>query len=214
MKYSCIIWDFNGTIADDLALSIDAINKVLKKRGLPCVKDTEAYRNVFGFPVWKYYKCLGIDLDAEPYEIPAKEWVDAYTAGISKISPVRGVQNVLQEIQNAGTIQIILSASEKNMLCNMLKQMKLNEYFQKVLGAQDIYGSGKAAIAEKFAKESSINLSTALLIGDTDHDAEVARTLGCDCLLYSGGHMSAEKLQACGFPVIDQMSEVLHAVFS
>ena len=65
MKYSCIIWDFNGTIADDLALSIDAINKVLKKRGLPCVKDTEAYRNVFGFPVWKYYKCLGIDLDAE-----------------------------------------------------------------------------------------------------------------------------------------------------
>ena len=127
---------------------------------------------------------------------------------------MRGVQNVLQEIQNAGTIQIILSASEKNMLCNMLKQMKLNEYFQKVLGAQDIYGSGKAAIAEKFAKESSINLSTALLIGDTDHDAEVARTLGCDCLLYSGGHMSAEKLQACGFPVIDQMSEVLHAVFS
>ncbi len=214
MGYSCIIWDFNGTIADDLSLSIHAINQVLTRRGLPCIKDAAAYRKVFGFPIREYYKRLGIDLDAEPYEVPAREWVEAYTAGISEIIPVAGVRQVLQKIQDAGTIQIILSASEETMLFRMLGQLELNDYFQKILGAQDIYGGGKAGIAEKFVKESNMDLSRALLIGDTDHDAAAARTLGCDCLLYSGGHMAAEKLGTCGFPVIDQMSEVLHTVFS
>ncbi len=214
MGYSCIIWDFNGTIADDLALSIHAINFVLEKRGLPCVKNVVAYKKVFGFPIREYYKRLGIDFDAEPYERPAKEWVDAYTAGISEIVPVAGVQQVLQKIQEAGIMQIILSASEENMLFSMLRQLNLHDYFQKILGVQDIYGGGKANLTAKFAKESNLNLSRALLIGDTDHDAAVARTLGCDCLLYSGGHMAAEKLKTCGFPVIDQMSEVLHTVFS
>lgn len=214
MKYSCIIWDFNGTIADDLSISIYAINQVLNRRGLPIIKDTDAYRKVFGFPVREYYKRLGIDLKAEPYEVPAKEWVDAYTAGISEIVPVAGVQEVLQKIQDAGIMQIILSASEENMLHKMLGQLQFNTFFDKILGAQDIYGSGKAGIAEKFAKESDLDLSGALFIGDTDHDAAAAEVLGCDCLLYSGGHMAADKLMSCGFPVINQMSEVLHTVFS
>lgn len=214
MKYSCIIWDFNGTIADDLSLSIHAINQVLSRRGLPCIKDRKTYRKVFGFPVREYYKRLGIDLDTEPYEVPAREWVEIYTAGISDIVPVAGVRQVLQKIQDAGIMQIILSASEENMLCNMLRQLAFNNFFQKILGAQDIYGCGKAKIAEKFAKESNIDLSKALFIGDTDHDAKTARILGCDCLLYSGGHMDPGKLKVCGFPVINQMSEVLHTVFS
>ena len=133
MKYSCIIWDFNGTIADDLSISIYAINQVLNRRGLPIIKDTDAYRKVFGFPVREYYKRLGIDLKAEPYEVPAKEWVDAYTAGISEIVPVAGVQEVLKKIQDAGIMQIILSASEENMLHKMLGQLQFNTFFDKIL---------------------------------------------------------------------------------
>ncbi|MBS5725433.1 MAG: HAD hydrolase-like protein, partial [Clostridiales bacterium] len=106
MPYQCIVWDFNGTIADDLAVSIDAINKVLAKRGLPCIKNTEEYRRVFGFPIREYYRRLGFDFEKEPYEIPAKEWVDAYTAGLSQITLVPGVRQVIEEIQKAGIIQM------------------------------------------------------------------------------------------------------------
>ena len=214
MKYSCIIWDFNGTIADDVALSIDAINSVLAKRSLSQIKNKQAYQKVFGFPVREYYARLGFDFHMEPYEIPAKEWVDAYAAGMETITAVSGVQQVLEACRNAGMMQIILSACETNMLYDILGHLKFEHYFMKILTAADIYGIGKISVAKKFAAETDMDLSTALLIGDTDHDAQAAKELGCNCVLYSGGHMAKEKLLRCGFPVMDQMSEVLHMIFS
>ena len=214
MKYSCIIWDFNGTIADDVTLSIDAINGVIAKRNLPQIKNIQAYQKVFGFPVREYYARLGFDFYMEPYEIPAKEWVDAYVAGMETITAVSGVQQVLEACRSAGMIQIILSACETNMLYNILRHLKLEHFFMKILTAEDIYGCGKISVAKKFAADTDIDLSTALLIGDTDHDAQTAKELGCDCILYIGGNMVKEKLLCSGFPVIDQMSEVLHMVFS
>ena len=214
MSYQCIIWDFNGTIADDVAVSIEAIDQVLAKRGLSPIKSTEAYRQVFGFPVREYYARLGFDFTKEPYEIPAREWVDAYTARIGKVSLVPGVKQVLAEMEKAGLRQVILSACEKNMLLQMLENLKIQSCFHKIFSSQNIYGTGKIAAAEQFLKEWKLPAASLLLVGDTDHDAETARSLGCDCLLYSGGHMAKDKLLTCGFPVIDQISEVLHIVFS
>ncbi len=133
---------------------------------------------------------------------------------MERITAVPGVQQVLEACRKAGMIQIILSACETNMLYDILRHLKLEHYFIKILTAEDIYGAGKISAAKKFAADTDIDLTTALLIGDTDHDAHSAKELGCDCILYSGGHMAKEKLLRCGFPVMDQMSEVLHMVFS
>jgi hypothetical protein len=81
MKYSLIIWDFNGTILDDLELSLNSINIVLKRRNLPIIKDKAAYRTKFGFPIENYYRSLGMDFEKEPYKIPADEWVKLYNDG-------------------------------------------------------------------------------------------------------------------------------------
>ena len=43
-------------------------------------------------------------------------------------------------------------------------------------------------IKTKKIKENSLDPGKALIIGDTLHDAEVAKALGINCILYSGGH--------------------------
>ena len=47
MKYTDIIWDFNGTILDDVEAGIKSVNKMLSDRSLPTIKDKEHYRRVF-----------------------------------------------------------------------------------------------------------------------------------------------------------------------
>jgi phosphoglycolate phosphatase-like HAD superfamily hydrolase len=42
-----------------------------------------------------------------------------------------------------------------------------------------------------------------LLVGDTAHDAEVARELGVDVVLVAGGHQSRKRLEATGELVVD-----------
>ena len=34
-SYQCIIWDWNGTLADDVGASLSATNDILKKRNQP-----------------------------------------------------------------------------------------------------------------------------------------------------------------------------------
>ena len=51
-----IIWDWNGTLLDDLDVSMEALNYVLEKENLPLVLDKEEYRKYFQFPVIEYYK--------------------------------------------------------------------------------------------------------------------------------------------------------------
>ena len=49
-----------------------------------------------------------------------------------------------------------------------------------------------------------------LLIGDTDHDAAVAKAMGIDFALFAGGHQSKKQLLACEpIRVLDNLGEVL-----
>ena len=77
-KYTHVIWDFNGTVLDDVRACINSMNALLAARGLPLLTE-ERYKKVFGFPVEEYYGRLGLDLAAEDFKtVLAPEWVEQY----------------------------------------------------------------------------------------------------------------------------------------
>ncbi|MCL2321516.1 MAG: hypothetical protein FWC47_05335 [Oscillospiraceae bacterium] len=49
MSYSHVIWDFNGTILDDVEAVINSENIVLKRHNLPYIQDIKQYQSVFTF---------------------------------------------------------------------------------------------------------------------------------------------------------------------
>ena len=59
-----IIWDWNGTLLNDLDLSVSTINTLLYKRELPLLKN-DTYKEVFSFPVKDYYQAVGFDFMKE-----------------------------------------------------------------------------------------------------------------------------------------------------
>ena len=50
-----ILWDWNGTLLDDVDLCVDALNRLLAGFGYPQRYDHERYRAIFGFPIEEYY---------------------------------------------------------------------------------------------------------------------------------------------------------------
>lgn len=209
MKPTHIIWDFNGTIINDLPLSLKSINTVLKKRDLPLIASESHYREKFCFPIIKYYESLGMNFQKEPYKIPADEWVSLYNDGIKGIPLTEGIFETLTTLKELGIPQIILSASESCMLKSQLDFYNITSFFDTILGTNNVYGGGKTEMAKKWIETSNISLSDAVFIGDTDHDFETAQTIGCKCILFSGGHMSKNKLEKFGVPVIDHISDIL-----
>ena len=192
MKYTCIVWDFNGTIMDDVEIGIESVNVLLEKRELKTLESREEYQNIFGFPIIDYYRRLGFDFEKEPYEEIAVEWVAEYTAREKTAKTVDGVKELLEFFKNNGKKQIIISACEEQMLNRNLKLLGVFDYFDDVCGINNIYASSKEAIAIEWRKKHANE--KLLFIGDTDHDCSVARAMGADCILVAQGHQSFETL--------------------
>ena len=210
MKYTHVLWDFNGTILDDVQTGIDSVNVMLAKRGLPTLKDVADYRAHFRFPITAYYESLGFDFEKEPFALLAPEWVALYLEFVKKASLREGVINALDDFKNAGLKQVIVSATEYNMLTCQLCDLGIRDKFDDYIGLDNIHAASKTELAKEWYAANKPE--KAVFIGDTTHDFEVASALGCDCILVAGGHQTPEVLDKCGTCVVHSIIEAKNTV--
>lgn len=195
-NYDRVLWDFNGTLLDDVALGISATNQLLGQRGLPAIPSEEAYRAAFGFPVKNYYRAIGLPYEGEAFAEIAEAWMALYRAG-EHTAPLReGCVSVLNAIRDAGVAQGVLSAMENRMLEERVTALGIRPYFDHLFGLGDIYAADKTDLAKRYALTHAGE--RVLMIGDTDHDAETAAAGGFDCALIEGGHQTRERLLSTG----------------
>ncbi len=203
-----LIWDFNGTVLDDVRHGIDCVNPMLAARGLPIIPDVDTYRELFGFPIDDYYRRLGFDFEKEDYDtVLAPEWVAHYLAGEASCPANDGVAETIAAAQARGVEQLMLSASKLEQLQGQLLRLGLSDAFTAVLGLDNIHARSKTHLALAWKEEHPD--ARPLFIGDTEHDAAVAAAIGADCVLFTGGHQSRRKLSTCGVPLIDRIEDVL-----
>ncbi len=207
-NYTHVIWDFNGTVLDDVRLGIDCVNTMLAKRGLPIIPNEDAYRRVFGFPIDEYYRRLGFDFEREDYDtVLAPEWVALYLAGEETCPVNPGVIDTIEALHRRGIPQVMLSASDLSQLEGQLARIGLSDAFEEVLGLDNIHARSKKMLAVAWKQRHPE--ANPLFVGDTEHDADVANAIGADCVLFTGGHQSAERLVSLGKPLISSIPELL-----
>ena len=203
MIYSHILWDFNGTILNDVETGIRSVNTLLARRKLKTLDTIEEYREYFTFPIINYYRKLGFDFDAESFDDIAIEWVAEYLDNEKYAFINSGITDVLKRIEIP---QIILSASEKGMLIKQLTDLGIIDYFDEILGLDNLKAGSKIDIAKEWI--SRVKPTAAVLIGDTVHDYETATAIGIDCILVTGGHQNKGTLLKCSVPVLDDIRDV------
>ena len=207
MKYTHVIWDFNGTILDDVECGVESVNTLLSQRGLKELEGVDAYRKVFGFPVIDYYKRLGFDFDKEPYSVIALLWVDLYLENVKKAGLFNDVKETIDAFRNMGISQTVLSATELNMLMGQLEYLKIADCFDEILGLDNIHAESKVALGKAWQERNKGAVT--ILIGDTVHDAETAEQIGADCILVARGHQSFETLKERTPYVVKDIHEAL-----
>jgi len=187
-----IIWDWNGTLLNDVDACIRAMNMLLEKRKMPKI-NLESYRNLFSFPVIDCYKTIGFDFERENFEVLAKEYIGYYqktTSGTALLQ--EGAAEILEQFKSQGRRQIILSAMETAALKKQIEDHGLFGFFDEILGADNIHAHGKIETAKNYLSQIG-NASSVSLIGDTYHDYEVAAALGCRCILVKNGHQNLDR---------------------
>ncbi len=204
-NYKHFIFDWNGTLLNDLWLAVDVIDKMLIKRKLPGMS-IERYCEVFDFPVKDYYQNIGFDFDKESFEIVGTEFIVEYDKRQYECQLQYGAVQLIEKIHFKKNHLSILSAREQSMLEQNLKYYKIDHYFPVVAGLKDHYANGKLESGLQLIEEAHIPPSETLLIGDTLHDAEVAREMGIDCVLIASGHQAIHRLETAGIPILNTLN--------
>ena len=207
-KYKHVIWDWNGTLFNDVELCSDIMNNLLRSRGLKTVT-VEEYKNVFTFPVIKYYEILGHDVSDANWEIISHEFINEYETRKHESDLYPQAEQVIKFISEMRISQSVLSAYSQHTLEELIEHFNLTNYFMRLIGLDNIYAASKIENGIKWMKELGHNKGDVLLIGDTVHDFEVADEIGADSLLITEGHQAKKSLLECGVPVIDSLSELL-----
>lgn len=204
-----IIWDWNGTLLKDVDLCVSVMNQMLEKRGLSLLT-IDNYKQVFTFPVKDYYRKIGFNFATEPFEIPAMEFIEGYTAKVHECGLQENCLELLEFFRTHGFRQFVVSAMEQQELEKCLSRLHIGHYFEHVSGLDNHYASSKIKNGKSLISEMKLDPSELVLIGDTVHDFEVASELGCPCVLIAGGHQTKEILQTTGVPVFDSLEQLLN----
>lgn len=206
-NYKHIIWDWNGTIFNDVDLCISVVNNLLKKYSLPLLT-RQRYLEIFTFPVEDYYTTAGFDLTTLSFQSLGREWMDEYETRKFEASVFPDVIDKIKSIHKAGVGQSILTAYSHEDLISLLNHFSISKYFTDTAGLDHIYATSKIDIGKELLNRIGFNGKSVLLIGDTLHDKEVAKELGIDCLLISRGHQSKERLTHNHTFVVDKISDI------
>ena len=200
-----VLWDWNGTLLDDLTYAIGVRNRTFPAFGLPRIGSVAEYHRQFTFPVRRYYERAGVT--DETFVAVAHAWMAEYVRGFDTVPLHVDAAEALARFAAAGVRQAVLSATRRDMLESQIARFPIRAYFTDVLGLSDIYARSKEAVGLDYLARCGVPAASTLMIGDTLHDAEVARAMGTGCVLVARGHQSRETLLTAGVPVMDTLLE-------
>lgn len=203
-NYKHVIWDWNGTLFNDVFLCHSILNRLLCRNKVSEVT-FKRYREIFNFPVKDYYVKAGFDFTKTPFEILGKEFMDEYEVRKTEAAIFDEAIEVLKTIDDAGLTQSVLSAYPHDTLVEIVDFFGINKYFTDLTGLDNIYAASKVEQGKKWMQKSGFTKGEVVFVGDTIHDYEVAMEIDADSILIADGHQSEERLSGCGVPVFKDL---------
>ena len=206
---SYILWDWNGTLLNDIDAEVAALNLSLARRGLPAITK-EFFRERFAFPARSFYRLVGMDVPDCDWDALAKEYHDNYA------TQARGLAEdaiaALELVSREGGGQSIISALHQRLLEKETADKGVSGFMEYTYGVDNLDGGSKLEraqeLVDRIRADHDGEILRFTLIGDSLHDADVAAALGVGCVLYSGGSHAASRLAAVA-PTCDTLVDAV-----
>lgn len=196
-----IVWDWNGTLFDDLSVVIEAANVSLARLGAPPI-DEDSYRDHFTRPVRAFYDSLfSRPVTDEEWHALNDTFHVEYMARADKAELTVDAGSALNTADASGWTQSLLSMSPQDWLNGIVARKGIADRFVVVDGLTAQTGGLKADHLEEHLRLLGQDPGETVVVGDTPDDAVAARHVGAHVILYDGGSHHLPTLEGMGAPV-------------
>lgn len=203
-----ILWDWNGTLFDDIEAIVGATNEVFLPYELPPL-DADGFRAVYTRPVWVTYEVmLGRELREGEWRLLDDGFHQSYFRLMTACRLAEGAEAMIKAW--SGT-QSLCSMAPHSHLEPLVTSFGLDTFFVRVDGLRDGgTGGEKADHMLAHIREAGVDPAKTLVIGDSVDDGVAAKHVGARAVLYTGGMTPRAKLEETGWPVVDSLAEALN----
>ena len=210
-EYKVIIWDFNGTLIDDIDAALASVNDMLIRRKLPTI-NLEQYASFIDTPIIKFYEHIFDDLYSMDFNVIADEFNSGYEKYLRSHAVMPYAEDVLGYFNSLGKLQTVISATHIYKVNTRLREFGLDGYFDKILAHDNLIAEDKTHLAVKYFHEKGIKPQEAVVIGDCVADFKMAQTICADCILTTQGHQSRKEFAVTTAYVIDSLEELKNLI--
>ena len=209
-----VIWDWNGTLFDDLHIVVEAVNASLAELGADPI-DADGYRDHYTRPVHLFYeRLLGRVLDQSEWLQIDKTFHDSYREALPRADLALDATDALEMVGARGWRQSILSMWYHDELVPFVAGRGLDRFMDRVDGNRGEAGETKRIHLERHLDALAIQDRGAdffVMVGDSLDDAVAARHAGIACVLYDSGAHHRSELDSAGVPVVESLRAALDA---
>ncbi|GIU92570.1 MAG: phosphatase [Acidimicrobiia bacterium] len=208
-----VVWDWNGTLVDDLGLVVEAVNGGLGRFGLGPIGPDD-YRRHYARPVRTFYERLfGRAVTDEEWSQLDAAFHEGYRRRLHRLRLRTEAPEALKEAARRGYTQSVLSMFLHDELVELVERLAIASFFLRVDGAPDSgRGEAKASYLEAHLARLGVPAREVLVVGDSLDDADAAAAVGTRCVLLADGSHPIEVLQAAGHPVVGSLLEAIDLV--
>lgn len=201
------IFDWSGTLVDDLGPVIDSTNKVFSYYGKNTFSRDE-FCSEFCLPFENFYKKF-------LPEVPMSDLEELYAKYFSetkeRVFLLPGCIEILKKCKNHNIGIYLLSSIKKQHFEIQANELHLNEFFNNVYTE----ALDKREWINRVLNDNSLEVSETIFIGDMKHDIDTANFAGIFSVGVLTGYNSKEMLEESSPNlIVENLFELMKTVFS
>ena len=210
---SHVIWDWNGTLLDDVGAVVEATTVAFRQAGIRVEVTGESYRRSFTRPIRHFYeRLLGRPIGPDEWARLDHAFHLEYARLEDRCALAAGAREVLDEIRELGWTQSVCSMLPEEYLLPAVERQGIAGHFVRIDGLRGAErGGAKLANLVAHLGHLGVEPSGTVMVGDTVDDAVAARGAGIACILLDSGAglHDSETIRGAGVPVAAGVPEAL-----
>lgn len=197
--YKHLLFDLDGTLTDPGLGITNSVMYALKKFDITVEDRTELYKFI-GPPLRDSFETF-YGFSSEKSELAVQYYREYFKKqGLYENEVYEGIPELLIQLKEQGKSLIVATSKPEAFAIEILKHFKLHDYFDFIAGATMDETRNKKADIIKYALESCniSEKSSAIMIGDREHDMIGAKENGLDSIGVLFGYGSLDELKKTG----------------
>ncbi len=208
MKYSLIVFDWDGTLLDSAGAIVKAIQSSCQDLDLPVPTDERA-RHVIGLGLVDAMRYAVPDLLPENYDDMVTRYRHHYLSSDHELCLFEGVPALLAQLQSAGHALAIATGKSRLGLERALDHSGLRPHFLASRCADECFSKPHPQMLHELMDEFGVDSASTVMIGDTSHDLLMAQQAGVDGVgVTYGAHPVASLLSHSPVVCVNSVAEL------